>query len=113
LCERLAEESAVKVAMLDSGRASGRPSVAMRLDLPDGGPVFAKTSARLFCATDAAAARRGRTRAKSPRSTQRPQPEDRSKWSSSLLGRRHVARLFAALGHGTLAGIWVLFQVFL
>jgi hypothetical protein len=39
LRERLAEESAVKVAVFDSGMASGQPSVVMWLDLPDGGPV--------------------------------------------------------------------------
>jgi hypothetical protein len=37
------------VAVLDGGMKSGRPSVAIRLDLPDGRTVVAETSARLFC----------------------------------------------------------------
>lgn len=41
---------AIQVAVLDAGMSSGRPSVCMRLDLPDGTVVLAETSARLFCA---------------------------------------------------------------
>jgi hypothetical protein len=38
--------------VLDGGMESGHPSVAMHLDLPDGGPVvIAEPSARLFCTT--------------------------------------------------------------
>lgn len=36
------------VAVLDMGMDSGRPSVALRIDLPDGKTVVAETSARLF-----------------------------------------------------------------
>ena len=39
----------IKVAVLDAGVKSGRPSVALRLDLLDGQVVLAETSARLFC----------------------------------------------------------------
>ncbi len=36
------------VAALSSGMTSGRPSVAIRFDLPDGKVVIAETSMRLF-----------------------------------------------------------------
>ena len=39
----------LQVAVLDGGLTSGRPSVALRVDLPDGKYVVAETSARLFC----------------------------------------------------------------
>lgn len=39
----------VQVAVLDKGLQSGRPSVAIRIDLPDGRTVIAETTARLFC----------------------------------------------------------------
>ena len=39
----------MKVAVLDAGLTSGRPSVAVRIDLPDGKSVLGETSARLFC----------------------------------------------------------------
>ena len=42
-------ETPLKVLVLDKGMASGRPSVAFRIDLPDGTSVVAETSARLFC----------------------------------------------------------------
>jgi len=38
----------IQVAMLDHGMASGKPSVTIRVDLPDGRIVLAETSARLF-----------------------------------------------------------------
>ena len=38
----------LQVALLDKGMASGRPSVTLRLDLPDGRIVLAETSLRLF-----------------------------------------------------------------
>jgi hypothetical protein len=41
----------IGVAVLDHGMTSGRPSVAIRVDLPDGKHVLAETSARLFCTT--------------------------------------------------------------
>jgi hypothetical protein len=41
----------IDVAVLDGGMSSGRPSVALRLELPDGRTVIAETSARLFCST--------------------------------------------------------------
>lgn len=40
----------IQVAVLDKGMASGKPSIAIRTDLPDGRVVIAETSARLFCA---------------------------------------------------------------
>lgn len=39
----------IKVAVLEKGMATGRPSIALRIDLPDGQTVIAETSARLFC----------------------------------------------------------------
>lgn len=39
----------ISVAVLEMGLASGRPSVAIRIDLPDGRVVVAETTARLFC----------------------------------------------------------------
>jgi hypothetical protein len=39
----------IQVAALNGGLASGRPSVAIRIDLPDGRTVVAETTARLFC----------------------------------------------------------------
>lgn len=38
----------VAVAALPSGMTSGKPSVAVRIDLPDGRAVIAQTSMRLF-----------------------------------------------------------------
>lgn len=38
----------IEVAVLDGGLASGRPSVAIRIELPDGQTVVAETTARLF-----------------------------------------------------------------
>lgn len=40
----------VAVAFLDSGMASGKPSVAFRIELEDGRTVVAQTSAQLFSA---------------------------------------------------------------
>lgn len=42
-------KSGMAVALLDGGMSSGKPSVAIRIDLPDGSAVVAETSARLFC----------------------------------------------------------------
>lgn len=39
---------AIQVAVLDGGMTSGRPSVAIRLDLSPDQAVLAETSARLF-----------------------------------------------------------------
>lgn len=39
----------ISVAVLNGGLASGRPSIAIRIDLPDGRTVVAETTARLFC----------------------------------------------------------------
>jgi hypothetical protein len=39
----------IEVTTLEEGMKSGRPSVAIRLTLPDGRAVIAETSARLFC----------------------------------------------------------------
>lgn len=38
----------IRVAVLDKGMASGRPSVAIRLETHDGTVIIAETSARLF-----------------------------------------------------------------
>lgn len=38
----------MKLCALDGGMSSGKPSVAIRIDLPDGRIVIAETSARLF-----------------------------------------------------------------
>lgn len=46
---RYATDKPLEVIVLDKGMASGRPSVAFRIDLPDGTSVIAETSARLFC----------------------------------------------------------------
>jgi hypothetical protein len=40
---------AIGVAALSDGMGSGKPSIALRIDLPDGKSVIAETSARLFC----------------------------------------------------------------
>jgi hypothetical protein len=40
---------AIQVAVLANGMESGKPSVCIRIDLPDGKHVLAETSARLFC----------------------------------------------------------------
>lgn len=42
-------EKGLEVTILDGGMSSGKPSVAIRFELPDGTPVIAQTSARLFC----------------------------------------------------------------
>jgi hypothetical protein len=39
----------MSIGVLEEGMKSGKPSVALRIDLPDGSVVFAETSARLFC----------------------------------------------------------------
>lgn len=38
----------MQVALLDNGMQSGSPSVAIRLDLPDGKTVVAETTLKLF-----------------------------------------------------------------
>ena len=48
----------IKIVTLDGGMASGKPSVMIRLDLPDGRLVLAETSVALF--QMAAAAMTGR-----------------------------------------------------
>lgn len=48
----------IQVAALPGGMASGRPSVALRLDLPDGRVVIAETTARLFVSAGRAIAAR-------------------------------------------------------
>lgn len=50
------------VAMLEGGMASGKPSVMLRIQLPDGQTVLAETSLLIFLA--AARAMRGRCEAK-------------------------------------------------
>ena len=43
------EARGMEVAVLNNGMETGRPSVALRIDLPDGTVVIVETSARLFC----------------------------------------------------------------
>jgi hypothetical protein len=43
------EAGTIAVAVLPGGMQSGRPSVMLRFELPDGNTVLAETSARLFC----------------------------------------------------------------
>lgn len=43
------KDAAVRVAVLDKGMTSGKPSVAVGIELPDGQVVIFETSARLFC----------------------------------------------------------------
>jgi len=53
--------SGMEVAALSGGMTSGRPSVAFRLDLPDGRVVVSEVSMRLFLiAADMFRARYGR-----------------------------------------------------
>jgi hypothetical protein len=40
--------NSISVAVLDGGMSSGRPSVALRIDLLDGSTLIVETSARLF-----------------------------------------------------------------
>lgn len=44
----LAEGTVIEVAALAGGMQSGRTSLALRIDLPDGQVVIAETSLRLF-----------------------------------------------------------------
>jgi hypothetical protein len=44
----LANDSVLGITALSGGMASGRTSVGIRIDLPDGRVVFAETSLRLF-----------------------------------------------------------------
>ena len=44
----------IQIAMLDGGMKTGRPSVALRIDLPDGAVIIAETSARLLVTAAAA-----------------------------------------------------------
>lgn len=41
-------ESLIQVAVLKEGMQSGRPSITIRMELPDGRVVLGETSARLF-----------------------------------------------------------------
>lgn len=43
------EAEKLSIGVLDGGTASGKPSVTLRIDLPDGRVVLAQTTARLFC----------------------------------------------------------------
>jgi hypothetical protein len=38
----------IQIAVLEGGLVSGRPSIALRIDLPNGKHVVAETTARLF-----------------------------------------------------------------
>ena len=50
----LGENSVIEVARLRGGMQSGKSSVMLRLDLPDGAVVLAETSMALFQTTAAA-----------------------------------------------------------
>ena len=50
----VAEGETIKICALDGGMSSGKPSVCVRIDLPDGRVVLAETSARLFVMAAAA-----------------------------------------------------------
>lgn len=47
--ERVIDVQQVDILVLDKGMQSGQPSIALKIDLPDGQVVVAQTSARLFC----------------------------------------------------------------
>lgn len=55
---KVPENTAIQIVTLGGGMASGKPSVMIRLDLPDGRLVLAETSVALF--QMAAAAMTGR-----------------------------------------------------
>lgn len=44
----LTEGNPIKIAVLTAGMTSGRPSIAIRIDLPGGPAIVAETSARLL-----------------------------------------------------------------
>ena len=39
----------IQLALLPGGMDSGKPSISIRIDLPDGRVLLTETSARLFC----------------------------------------------------------------
>jgi hypothetical protein len=43
------KDAKIEVVCIDHGMGSGKPSVALRVDLPDGQIIISETSARLFC----------------------------------------------------------------
>lgn len=43
-------ENSIQIAILEMGMKSGRPSLVLRVDGPDGVPILIETSARNFCA---------------------------------------------------------------
>lgn len=58
LLEAMGERGGIAFAGLDGGMVSGRASVSIRIDLPDGRVVLTETSLRLFkAAADALAAK--------------------------------------------------------
>lgn len=76
----------LEVAALEGGMQSGQPSVAFRIDLPDGRVVFAETSMRLFLgAADAFRARyaAGLQRPAAPLTAIFEVPPDWEKWRPS------------------------------
>lgn len=46
---KVIETQRVDIVVIEDGMSSGRPAVALKIDLPDGQTVIAQTSARLFC----------------------------------------------------------------
>lgn len=47
--DKIVQSNALQLAVVDKGMGSGQPSVALRVDLPDGKILITETSARLFC----------------------------------------------------------------
>jgi len=45
---QIPDDQPIGLALLHGGMASGKPSVTIRLDLPDGTPVVAQTSLKLL-----------------------------------------------------------------
>ncbi len=48
------DDAPIQIGALEGGMVGGRPSVAIRIDLPDGRIVVAETSLRLFQMANAA-----------------------------------------------------------
>ena len=44
----MGNDASIQLAVLDHGTTNGRPTVAIRIDLPDGKIVITETTARLF-----------------------------------------------------------------
>lgn len=47
--DKIVQSNDLRLVVIDKGMKGGQPSVALRVDLPDGRVVISETSARLFC----------------------------------------------------------------